>query len=634
MKRQRRLLVGLLVLLMGADIPCAQEKAATPNRLQLAARFMESGKSEKALALYEELYKEDPQIFVYKEYLKCLQKLGHYEKAEKVIRKQMRASRTAVLVKVDLAANFIRMGQNKKAEAVFAEIKKSDLFSGGVSVQELAQAVVNETGRYDVAADLYQTLRQMECGTPENSDCYALYAEALADYYRMDGKMEPMLDEYLLLMSHDEEQSDKVFSRLQGLLAGGEKNASKKNLETLKRLLYRKIQQQPETASVQDVLIWVLLQEKDFETALVQARSYSRRFNDGGIKWLESIRTVAQNEKFDLAVTQYELLLNTAADKSLHIAPQNARRARIELLNLYFAQLERQSRKDLDKAHRLTQSYKNLMREAGREPEAFEMNRNLAKIYAYYLQEKDSAVFYIEKALQEGRFSGVQRAQLKIDLADILLYYDKVWDAMLLYGQVEKDFKQDPVGFYAKLQNARLSYYIGEFEWAKSQLDVLRAATAKLIANDAMELSLMIRENMNPDSAYDGLAVVARADFLVYRHLYAPALRLLDSVLRMPLEGALFDEVYYRKAHVYLAMDSVQEALTWLKAVYDYPEDDLLADDALFEAAEILQNQNKTQEAMELYQRLFLDFKSSSLAPLARQRYRLLRGDGKMQESL
>lgn len=613
----------------------AQEKGGVQNRLQLAGRFMEGGQHQEALSLYQELYQEDPQLFVYQEYIKCLQELGQYSQAEKIIRQQMRSSPQPVLFKVDLAANHLKSGQNKKAESILNEIlQKTDFRTDGVSPRELSEAVVQKTGRYDVAIGVYQKARRDECGVADNIPCYALYAESLADLYRLNGQIEPMLDEYLLLVSHNPSELAKVYARLQALLAGKDGLApSRKHIETIERSLYRRLQQQADHPIVQDLLIWVLLQEKDFETALLQARAYSRRFEDGGNKWLETIRVVAQNDDWRQSSAEYEDFLQAFNEKSQKITPVNFRNARIELLNLYFSQLENQNRKNPEQARKIKQSYQKLLEEMGHDPESFGMYRNLAKIYAYYLQDKDSARICIEQALNTGRFSALQKAQLKIDLADIFLYYNKVWDAMLLYGQVEKDFKQDPVGFYAKLQNARLSYYIGEFEWAQSQLDVLRAATAKLIANDAMELSLLIRENMNPDSTYEGLALVARSDFLVLRHLYEPALELLDSVLQMPLEGALFDEVYYRKSHIYRAMDSTDRCLEFLQLVYDYPDDDLLADDALFEAAEIYRERQEKEKAMELYQRLFLDFKSSSLAPVARQQYRRLRGDTQATEN-
>lgn len=641
-----------------------QESTGVQNRLQLAGRFMETGQAEKALTLYADLYKEVPDEFVYRQYLSCLQELADYGQAEKIIRRRMASSPSPLLLKVDLAANFLKANQSKKAEAVFKDIvEKTDFMKAGVSIEELAQDIVKKTDRHDVAIAVYQKARSMECGDAEDFPCHITYASLLADLYRLGGRYEPMLNEYLYLLERDPSQHERVYADLQALLATSRTSrpGAGKTLEILKRALYRRIQQQADSPVVQEMLIWILLQEKDFEQALLQARAFSRRFADGGEKWFVTIQTVAQNGQFAQATAQYEYFL-TQAETEGGIPPQRVRRCRIELLNLYFLRLEAQGTKNLESARRIKDAYRKLLAELGHDPETFGMYRNLAKIYAYYLHEKDSARQLIENALKKSPFSAVQRAELKIDLADILLYHNKVWDATLLYSQVEKDFKQDAVGFYAKLQNARLSYYIGEFEWAKSQLNVLKAATSKLIANDAMELSLLIKENINPDSAYDGLFLVAKADFLVFRHLYEPAQELLDSVLSMPLEGALFDEVYYRKARICLQTDSIDRCLYWLRKVYESQEDDLLVDDALFAAATLLQLragyvadpatgyaadfrfplpdsplfENRTdiqkdqdkENAMQLYQKLFIDYKSSSLAPLARQRYRALRGDG------
>ena len=653
----------LCPLFLGGTVSQAQETAGVQNRLQLAGRFMEAGQTDKALTLYTDLYKESPDEFVFRQYVNCLQELADYGQAEKVIRRRMATSPSPLLLKVDLAANFLKADQAKKAEAVFKDIvEKTDFMKSGVSIDELAQDIVKKTGRHDVAIAVYQKARSVECADAEDFPCHVAYASSLADLYRFSGRYESMLNEYLYLLERDPSQHERVYADLQALLAASSHTSragSDKTLETLKRALYRRIQQQADASVVQEMLIWILLQEKDFEQALLQARAFSHRFSDGGEKWFGTIQTVALNGQFAQATAQYEDFL-AQASQHLRISPQKVRQCRIELLNLYFLRLEAQGAKDIKEARRIKDAYRKLLDELGRDPETFGMYRNLAKIYAYYLHEKDSARQLIENALEKSPFSAVQRAELKIDLADILLYHNKVWDATLLYSQVEKDFKQDAVGFYAKLQNARLSYYIGEFEWAKSQLNVLKAATSKLIANDAMELSLLIKENMNPDSAYDGLALVAKSDFLVFRHLYEPAQKLLDSVLTMPLEGALFDEVYYRKARICLQTDSIDRCLYWLQKVYESEEDDLLVDDALFAAATLLQlragfaadpagyagdfrfpasdsplfgnrseveREQDKEAAMQLYQKLFIDYKSSSLVPLARQRYRALRGD-------
>lgn len=688
------------------------QESQPENRLQLARRYASSGETAKALSLYEELYRQNPQPFIYESYLECLQATGQYEQAEKLIRRQMRLSPVPVLLRVDLAQNFLLQDQKGKAEDLLEEIaRKTDFSQPGLSVEELAEKVVEKTRMYDPAIEIYlQARRQAETGGLENGrnsgrvgsrknnrvsaagtgrgevpDASSLlmepagsaggpgpfrskapaerpYASQLANLYRLEGRYAPMLDEYIALLRSRPSAREEVYARLQALLSGAgmEHSAQRKVSQELLQIVSRKAQEAANDREVQSLLVWMLLQEKEYASAIDQARACSQRFGDGGAKWHETIRTVAGNQAYDLAQARYEELLRQASFPQAGIHPSVARACRIELLNLYFSRIESRKLRDTARIEEIKQAYKQLFSVLGRDPETFTMYRNLARIYAYYTHEEDSARLLLGQALSNPGFSPLQKARLKIDLADILLYGGKVWDATLLYSQVEKDFKQDAIGFYAKLQNARLSYYIGEFEWAKSQLDVLRAATSKLIANDAMELSLLIRESMNPDSSYEGLALVAEADLLIFRNLYEPALALLDQVLSMPMEGALFDEAYMRKARIFLQQDSVEACLENLARIYDGSREGLLADDALFMAAGLLQlrsgmpidpeteflqaadfpapgspawgrrteqeKQGDKEKAMALYLRLFTEHKSSALAPLARQRYRQLRG--------
>lgn len=646
-------MVFALVLggVIGAAPACLHAQEA--NRLQLAGRYAAGGQTEKALALYEELYKEDPQIFVYQGYLSCLQALSQFDKAEKLIRRQMKASALPVLVKVDLAQNYLLQNQKNKAEAVLQEIvQKTDFSQAGLSVEELAESIVEKTRQYAPAIEVYKRGRKV-AGAPSTA-----YASALANLYRLDGQYDEMLGEYVAWMQAESGHEEEVYARLQSLLAGEGAGNVLKTRRVILAWVGRKAQAEPDSPVVQDLFVWTLLQNREYEAAVRQARSYVLRFGDQGRKWYQTIARLVSGGEYDLAQEQYEDFIEQGSKPQGGLNPALVRNSRIDLLNLYFHRVENGLIRDLLQINTIKQEYKRLLEELGREARP-EMHRNLARIYAYYTHQPDSAQAVLQQALASYTFSPIQKARIKTDLADILLYYNKVWDATLLYSQVEKDFKQDAEGFYAKLQNARLSYYIGEFEWAESQLDVLRAATSKLIANDAMELSLMIKENRNPDSTYEGLTLVARADLLILRRLYAPAMELLNNVLQMPLEGSLFDDVYMRKAGIFLKMDSVEEALRCLERIYTDYGDDLLADDALFMAGgllqlrageaidpeteflkpadfpplgapvwgerDVMQKTTDRWEAMRLYQRIFTDFPASALAPLARLRYRQLR---------
>jgi tetratricopeptide (TPR) repeat protein len=204
----------------------------------------------------------------------------------------------------------------------------------------------------------------------------------------------------------------------------------------------------------------------------------------------------------------------------------------------------------------------------------------------------------------------------------------EVWEASLLYSQVEKVFKNEPTGHEAKFRNARLSYFIGEFDWARAQLDVLKAATSKLIANDAMELSLLISDNMDPDSSYTGLSYYSRADLMIYRGKDSLAMLTLDSIGTLSLYHSLDDEVLYSKAGIYIRRKDYKKADSLLNEIVTNYKQDILADNALFARADMQANAlNNPSLAMELYQQLLLDYPGSLFTTEARKRYRLLRGD-------
>ena len=442
---------------------------------------------------------------------------------------------------------------------------------------------------------------------------------------------------------------------------------------SLKKSLHAYLQKHPQDLVAAEWIWWAALQEGDYGQALRMAAVF-RNFDpsDGGQKTLQTIRLAVENQKDAVAVEAMEKLLSEAEKNVQAYRSDVVRLVRREWLDLQFRRLEKGQLRERAEILRLKEAYLKLWNaspHAASDPEMWPVARNLSRLYAYHLHEEEAAGALLETCIAQGRVSALRKAEMKTEYADMLLFMGKTWDAMLLYAQVEKDFKQDAVGFYAKLQTARLSYYVGEFEWALSQLEVLRAATSKLIANDAMELSLLIKENMGEDSTYRGLRYVARADALTYRRLYAEALQTLDSVLLMPSEAQLHDDVYYKKAQIYGLMDSVPAALealekvyrwgsgsayggsgsagangltygsaagptgaannansgSWNAAAYGQAQTSLYADDALLQASLYYENMNQTEKAMALCRELFERFPSSLLASRAIERYRALR---------
>jgi tetratricopeptide (TPR) repeat protein len=276
----------------------------------------------------------------------------------------------------------------------------------------------------------------------------------------------------------------------------------------------------------------------------------------------------------------------------------------------------------------LETEYLETLEKFGYNPRTIFLMRDLAHLQAFYLEKIDESIDVLDRAVSMAGVNPNVNAECKLELGDILLYRGDIWDASLLYSQVDKALKNEPIGSEAKLRNARLSYYIGEFGWAKAQLDVLKAATSKLIANDALELSLLIMDNMDLDSTYRGLSYYARADMLSFMNRDEEALTVLDSIKMLGLYHSLDDEVLFRKAEIFTKMGKYEESDSLLaKVISDYPYD-ILADNALFKRAELQEYAFSNDElAMELYQTILTDYSGSLFVTEARKRFRNLRGD-------
>ena len=219
------------------------------------------------------------------------------------------------------------------------------------------------------------------------------------------------------------------------------------------------------------------------------------------------------------------------------------------------------------------------------------------------------------------------KAECKLELGDIYLLIGEQWEAMLLYGQVDKDFKEDQFGQEAKFRNARLYYYLGEFDWARAQLDVLKTATTQLIANNAMELSLLIQDN-TPDSIDEPLLMYARADLNLFQNKTDIALQILDSINQLFPRHPLDDEILYKRAEVFFKKHDYAKSCNYLEQLLKEHGSDILGDNALFFLANITEkNLGDKPKAMKYYEEFIEKYPGSFFLTEVRKRYRALRGD-------
>ena len=597
------------------DIPAfpqaetAKSKIEQPNNEKIALEYYRNKEFEKAAELYEKLYEEKQTRFFYSYYLFCLIELEDYSKALKIIRKEQRNDPDALRYLVDEGFIYSLDGNQQKAEKLFDEALDK-LTPDRKQISDLANAY-NSRGQTDYAIETYLKGRKM-------LDNYNFNLELASIYGRLNNYQD-MVNEYLDLLDSDLSKDDYIRGRLQSSLKDDDEGLVS---DAIRTELLRRVQRYPDKVYYSNMLIWHSMQQKDFEMALLQSKSIDRRFGEDGSRILELANVCLSNQAYDVAIDAYEYVANKGRNGVFYLD------ARIGLLNSRYLKVTNRFDYTHDDLIALENEYNKALAEFGENSSTVPIMKYLAHLQAFYLDNVDEAINLLKKALEMPAVTAQLIADCKIELADILLFSGEQWDATLLYSQVDYDFKNDPIGFMAKYKNAKLSYYIGEFGWAKAQLDVLKAATSKLIANDAMELSLLIGDNIDIDSSYTALSYFSKADLYIYQNKYDEALKILDSVQMVALWHPLHDEVLFRKAEIMMNKGDFEMADSLFAQVTDMYPEDILADNALMKRAELYDTYFKdTDQAMLLYQQLMLDYPGSLFVVDARKRFRELRGD-------
>lgn len=586
-----------------------QQQRQEQDKEKLAAEYIRSRDFERAVVLYEELFEEKGTHFYYNYYIFCLVELQEYRKALRAVSRMQRAEPNRIRYQVDEGYIHSLSGDQSRAKRIFDRALENVPMIGA-QIRELANAF-NYRGQTDYAIKTYLK------GRAELPD-QPFHLELANIYQRMDSHQE-MITEYLDFIDFDLARMELVRNRLQSALDDDPEGV--KN-DIMRRELLRRVQRNPDKTHFSEMLIWHSVQQRDFDMALIQAKSLDRRLQEQGHRVHDLAALCLSNEAYDVAIDAYNFLLDKGTATPFYLD------ARIGLLNAKYLKVT--NRYDYTQADilDLEKEYHKALDEFGRNSSTVPIMRYLAHLQAFYLDNIDYAIELLEVAVEMPAVRPVMKAECKIELADILLFAGNVWDATLLYSQVEYDFKHDPIGFEAKFKNAKLSFYIGEFRWAKAQLDVLKAATSKLIANDAMELSLLIADNIDLDSTYTALSYYSRADLLMYRNQFDLAITTLDSIQMLSLWHSLNDNVLYKKAEINLRQGKYAEADSLLTSIVQMYPNELLADNALWKRANLHETIfQDIVKAKDLYEKILFDYPGSLFTVEARKRYRTLRGD-------
>lgn len=608
-------LLLLLFLLVGPSVFAQEATIQATTDEQLAAYYYRQGEFDKALLYYERLYDERPSDDHYQYYLNCLLALEEFKEAEKLAEKQAKLAPQNLGYQVDIGRVYKRAGDESKADKHFDKLIK-DLNEASINqIVDLGKAF-SELNDADRALEVFYKGRKMM------GDSYPFHFQ-IAQVLGQKGDIEGMINEYLDVLLVSKGYLQSVQNTLNRVIGFDEQNQYNAVLE---EALMERVQKRPDDDIYAQMLVWMLVRQDRYDAALVQVKALDKRNREDGGRVMSLARTALENFQYDVAADGFSYVAEKGPGNYYYseAVTGKLRALKEQVVHTSFTTEELQA---------LINAYRDALDEFGKRASTWEVIRDLAHIQAFYAGKYDpnaskEAAELLEASLNIGGLNEQQQAALKMELANIHVLNGRIWEASLLYGQVEKRFKYDEIGFQAKLNNAKVFYYSGDFGWAEAQLDVLKGSTSKLIANDAMELATFISENTGLDTTTEALATFAHSELLLAQHKYDSAIYLLDLIERNFPGHELADNILFQRASIDMERGNYESAAEKFLLVAETYPSDILADNALMEAGRLYeQSLNNREKAMGIYEQVLTDFPGSLFVVEARKRYRILRGD-------
>mgnify|MGYP003665694030 FL=1 len=568
----------------------------------LAKNYFDRGDFEKALPIYKALFENNQNRNDYfLSYIATLQQLENFEESQKLLQERLTLTRNHPLFLIEMGRNYLIQNQSKEADSYFQQAIQS--------IDEnprITYTVANSFEKYSLL-DLAVSAYEKGASLDENLN----FDSQLARIYGEQGELEKMFDSYLSIIERNPSfliSAQRNFSRY---ITDDPLNEAN---DLLRKALLRRSQNNPDLFYNQ-LLSWLFVQQKQYDRAFVQEKAIFNRTFESLNEMMELALIALDEEAYEIA---NEIL-------SYIIENSTSERDRLQAFQ-YSMKIESKTAKKENFAE-VEKKYQNLIALFGEDTKTFEIQLDYYRFLAFQNNKKQIAVENLKKLSREN-LSRYQEARVLMELADILVFDEKFNEALIYYSQIQNKVKNDPIAQEARFKVARTSYFKGDFEWAQTQLDILKKSTSQLIANDAMELSLLISDNSLEDTLQTALKKYARADLLDLQGKNQEAITVLDDILKNHKAESIEDEALLKQAQVFEKTNQFEKAIANYLMVIEFHNEDILADNANFYLAELY---NKTLEqpekAKEFYEQIIFNHQDSIFFVEARKQYRSIRGD-------
>ena len=567
----------------------------------VAAEYYKNGDFEKALLSYKKLYNKSPNNNTYLlQLVKSLQQLEKYQEAETLLLEQISRVNYPPLL-IELGYNYQLQNNIINAETYYeSALKTIDQNPNFVFVVGKA---FEDRSLLDQAITAYEKAMVLKPDLNFNVQLARIYGD--------QGNVEKMFESYLNFVELNDSYINTIKRAFSEFIS---ENSDNKNNVLLKRILLKKIQTD-QNLLWNEMLSWLFVQQKDYNKAFTQEKAMFFRQPES-LDRIEELAHIASADKaYQVALDIFTYLTETAQDLDTK-------------LKAYYNLIEIKTQlATKEEYNSILSEYKAIFDTYGTHTKTLFIQISYAHFLAFYKHEPNQAVSVLKQSL-ELPLNSFQEAGVKLELGDVLVLQEKFNEALIYYTQVQRNLKNSTLSQEARYKVAKTSYYKGDFKWAESQLKILKSSTSQLIANDALDLMLLITDNKYEDSTQTALKLYAKADLMAFQNQTDNAIELLDEILTNHKGKTIEDQALFKQAQLFEKNQEYHKAEANYQAIITNFSDDILADEAYFFLAELYRKKlNQPEKAKELYEKIVFNYQDSIYFVDARNNFRSLRGD-------
>lgn len=569
---------------------------------QLAEEYLDKGEFEKAEILYEKLYRESRNNYNFLEgWIKSLQEQEKYKEAEIALQKFLKKVPNYPPVLIELGRNKAFLNDEKAAEKYYQQALNL--------VDDNPNLALQIGGKFHQYNMLEKAATAFEKAIAQRENYN--FTLQLAQIYGEQRKLEKMFTTFIRLIQENPRYQFVVNRYFTEYI---EEDPQAEANQILRKILLKSLQAEPDIL-YNSLLSWLYIQENDFAKAFAQEKAIYKRTEDRNLNPIFQLAQIAaEREAYKTALD----ILDFGLEES--VTPEQKQ-------HVYYFLFEIKTDYVTENPAQLDREFTAVFEDLGMGENTAQLQQLYARFLAFKKKDLDKAKHILKDLLTHSLDKYVE-AQVKMQLADILTSEENFNQALILYSQIKSSVKNTPLAQEALFKVAQTSYYKGDFEWAQTQLKVLKKQTSDLTANDAIALHLLISDNKGSDSTMAALKLFAKADLLSLREDNTQAIALLNGIVEDYKGDQIEDDALLRLGKLYEREHLFEKAeACYLQILEDF-EEGILADDAAYWLAELYRTKlNDRDKAMEYYKRIIFDYSDSIFFTPSRKKYRELRGD-------